>query len=138
MDERGKWERELGDPLPDGRPGAERAKQTLKVAASLGLRQSQVASKFVLGETVANAGTVIGWERKKAFARWREGSAFAHGRFWPLMSLTTPEGGEQIPGGLGIVLAFDERRHRELALLATGLLERAENDYAEAAAPTLG
>lgn len=138
MDERGKWERNLGEPPAGVRSGAARATQIIKLAGSLGLREKQVAASFNLGDTVADAGTLIGWDRKTAFARWREGSAFAHGRFWPLMRLTTPDGGEQIPGGLGMVLGFDESRHWELARLATGLLERAVDDYAAAAAPKRG
>lgn len=137
MEERGKWERDLGEPPAGGRSGAARATQIIKLAGWLGLRERQVAASFNLGDTVAEAGTLIGWDRKTAFARWREGSAFAHGRFWPMLHLTTPEAAERIRGGFGVLMGLAEDRHQELAQLATGLLERAVDDYTAAAAPDL-
>jgi hypothetical protein len=135
MDERGKWEKDLGRTPAQGKSGSARATEIVNLATSLRLRENQVSAKFNYGDTVADAATVIGWNRKTALARWREGSGFAHGRYWPVLHLTTPESAERMRGGCGMALAFAEDHHQELARLATGLLERAVDDYAVSAAP---
>lgn len=136
MTERGKWEDDTGYKITSSRAkhGKARAVQMVEIAKSLGLRPNQVSAQLNYGDVVAEAGEVVGWDRKLARARWRESSGFAHGRTWPLLRLSEFEAAERIRGGVALTVTLAEDHHRELARLATDLVERAIDDYARAAA----
>jgi hypothetical protein len=134
--ERGTWERDVGDVIvPPAKSGGARVSEIVAVAKSLDLRPTQVSTRLSYADIVADAGEVVGWKRGIATARWRESSGFAHGRYWPLMRLGRPQAAERIRGGFTAALGLGEEHHREVAALATALLERALTDWAKAAAP---
>ena len=136
--ERGKWERDVNDVVvAPAKSASARAVEIVAVAKSLNLRETQVVGPLNYADVVAHAGEVIGLERALARARWRESSGFAHGRFWPWMRLGSPHSAEVIRGGYAVAVGLAEEHHREVAALATDLLERALMDWAKAAAPAL-
>lgn len=122
-------------PPPRGKSGRDRAKEVLALATSLGVKPTQVSANLSYADTVAHAAQAVGWSRTEARARWREASAFAHGRSWPLLSLTSPTEAEVIPGGFSLALTLDEARLRPLADLTHDLLNHGLLRYAELAAP---
>jgi hypothetical protein len=77
----------------------------------------------------------VGWERTETRARWREASAFAHGRFWPQLALTSPTGAERIPGGYGVALTLNEEHLKPLSRLTQDLLNGALLRWAHVSAP---
>lgn len=130
------WEDDTGKvPPPRGKSGRERAKEVLAVATDLGVKPTQVTTSLSYADTVGHAASVVGWSRSEARARWREASAFAHGRSWPLISLTSPTGVEVIQGGYALALTLDEARLRPLSDLTYDLLNHSLLRYAELAAP---
>ncbi|GAA4822893.1 hypothetical protein ACFQ0K_16385 [Nocardioides caeni] len=135
--ERQRWERDTAFvPTGNGKSGAERARETVELAVRLGIAPTQVSSSFAYSETVANAAIELdNWTREAARARWREASAFAHGRSWPMIRLTTPTDAQLIPGGVGLFLTLDERRLEPLASLVFDLLQHALIRYSDLAAP---
>ena len=79
--ERGKWEKESRRKQPTkGKSGHDRANETVTLANRLGLDGAKVFTPLNHGDVVGAAGAVAGWKHKIAMARWREASAFAHGR----------------------------------------------------------
>ena len=108
------------------------------MAKATGLRIVQVVARFAHGEVVADAGKVTGWPRKEAFARWRECSGFAHGRFWPQLSLSEPDRARRSRGGYTLRMTMAEDDHRKAAELAHALLRRAVDAYAAASGEVTG
>jgi len=99
-------------------PGRAQATQLVERAKTLGLRPNQVAARFLYSGIVAEAGEIVGWSRTEARARWREASAFAHGRTWPSLQLSELELAERIRGGYMVTLTLAEAHHEKLAPLA--------------------
>lgn len=134
--ERGKWEGDTGyQPSGKAKTGAARAKEVLELAANLDIKATQVSTDIAYVDCVATAAASVGWDRAAAKARWREASAFAHGRFWPQLSLTVPQGASRIPGGYGMQLALNEDRLAPLASLAHDLLSGAVLRFSDLAQP---
>jgi hypothetical protein len=130
--ERAKWEKDRRfTPVPPAKSGNDRAAAVRGLAKdkTLGLRSQQISQQLSLSDTVADAGKYAGWKREEARARWREASGFAHGRTWPLLSLTSPVGAEVIRGGVGLALTVDEKRLGELARLTTDIWQAAIDEY---------
>lgn len=134
--ERQNWERDTAFvPTGNGKSGADRARETVELAVRLGITPTQVSSPFAYSDTVANAAVELdNWTRDCARARWREASAFAHGRSWPMVRLTTPTDAQLIPGGVGLFLTLDESRLEPLASLVSDLLQHALVRYSDLAA----
>lgn len=121
-------------PTPPAKTGKQRAAAILELAKKHGLRETQVSTELGYGDTVAAAGQAAGWARSQAFALWREAAAFAHGRTWPLLRLTTPADAELIRGGVGLYLTLDEARLEPLARLTADVLHKAIDEYARLSA----
>lgn len=137
--ERQKWESDTGRmPTGTAKSGKTRAVAVLALAESLGIKGTQVATPVAYSDAVAAAGEVVGWTRAEARARWREASAFAHGRSWPMLALTSPRDAQLIDGGVGMHLTLDEQRLESLARLAHDLLHACLLRYSDlaAASPT--
>lgn len=136
--ERQSWEDDVGrQPTGKAKSGRDRAAQVVALATSLGIKPTQVSTRLAYSDTVAAGGAAVGWARAEARARWREASAFAHGRTWPLLALTSPTDAEVIRGGFGMALTLDEARLEPLAQLTHDLLNGGLLRYADlAAAPT--
>lgn len=133
--ERQKWEDDTATPVPPGgKSGRDRAEDVRTLAKQLGIKPTTVATSLSHADTVAAAGAAAGWSRHDARARWREASGFAHGRFWPMLKLTTPRGAEPIPGGFGVAFVGDHTRLAELARLTHDVLDTGLRRYAERAA----
>jgi len=135
MEERDKWEKETGySPTGRARTGRQRMTQIEGIAVDLGLRPAQINTRFNYSDVVEAAGRTIGLAPGIARARWREASGFAHGRVWPMLRLTTPEGAERSgDGAVNLALTFDENRLRDAAGLVMKVLNEAVLRYAEAA-----
>jgi hypothetical protein len=135
--ERQKWEDDRGlPPRPDGKTGATWAAAVLDLATGLGIEPlTRVSTDLNYADTVAAGAAAVGWNRTEARARWREASAFAHGRFWPQLALTSPTGAERIPGGYGVALTLNEEHLEPLARLAHDLLNGALIRWAELSGP---
>lgn len=135
--ERSKWERDIGfKPTGKEKSSADRAHEVLKLAAGLDIKPAtQVSTDIAYVDCVATAAAGIGWERAQAQARWREAAAFAHGRFWPQLSLTTPQGAARIPGGYGVQLALSEEHFEPIAALAHDLLNGVILRFSDLAQP---
>jgi hypothetical protein len=132
--ERQNWETDIGRVVSEkGKSGKERASDIVRLAERLGIRGTQVSAAIAYSDVVANAGALVGWEREDARARWREASAFAHGKTWPLLALTTPRGATAIRGGVGMHLTLDESKLGPVTTLAHRLLDVALIRYAELA-----
>ncbi|MEU7832868.1 hypothetical protein [Nonomuraea sp. NPDC049129] len=132
--ERGKWEDDLGFvPQSPALNGRARAAQLITIANNLGLRPQALNTKFTYSDAVAYAAEAVSMPRGTGRARWRETSAFAHGRTWPLLRLSEPESAERIRGGYILTLTLSENDLKPAAEFATALLERALMDYAAAA-----
>ena len=134
FEERQKWESDTKR-VRTGKEksGATRAADVLSMSKGLGIVGTKVSAKLIYSDVVAEAGRVVGWPREEARARWREASAFAHGRTWPLLALTSPRDAQLIEGGIGIHLALNEQQLQPLTLLAHDLFEGALVRYAELA-----
>lgn len=87
-------------------------------------------TQFRYSKVVADAGEAAGWDRNEALARWREASAFAHGRTWPLLRLSEAQDGEPIPGGFTMRVTLDEAKLGKVAALTTDILHAAIDSYA--------
>lgn len=96
---------------------------------------TRVSAGLSYADAVAAGAEAVGWDRTEARARWREASAFAHGRFWPQLALTSPTNAEYIPGGYGVSMALSEAHLEPLAHLAYDLLNGALLRWAELSAP---
>lgn len=128
--ERQKWEMDTGvQVVAPAQKGRDRAAAIISTARRLRLNESFVAAKLNYGDSVASAGEAAGWSRAEARARWREASAFAHGRTWPMIRLSSPVGADRIRGGFGLVMALDEARLSEVVRLATDVLLCAIDRY---------
>jgi hypothetical protein len=132
--ERGKWEMEHRKQPEAGRTGKDRAKQIETLAAGLGLDVAKVVTDLNYGDAVGAAGKAAGWNRKAAMSKWREASAFAHGRTWPLLNLASPTDATRIRGGFAMRMVLDEEHYEPLAKLTHDVLHRALLDYAPLAA----
>jgi hypothetical protein len=121
------WENDRGiPPRADGKTGTTWAAAVVDLATSLGIEPiTRVSTALNYADTVMDGAEVVGWDRTEARARWREASAFAHGRFWPQLALTSPTGAERIPGGYGVALTLNEEHLEPLARLAHDLLNGA-------------
>jgi hypothetical protein len=132
--ERQKWEDDTGQTPPTrGKSGSARAAEVVALASNLGIKPTQVATPLAYSDVVAAGAATVGWDRTESRARWREASAFAHGRTWPLLTLTSPTSAEAIRGGVGVSLTLNEARLEPLARLASDLLNGALLRYAELA-----
>jgi hypothetical protein len=132
--ERQKWEDDTQRKPPEqGKAGVERAADILALATELGIRPTRVATRLAYSDAVADAGQLVGWSREDARALWREASAFAHGRTWPLLVLTSPRDAELIRGGVGMHLTLNEEHLRPMTSLTHDLLSAALIRYAELA-----
>jgi hypothetical protein len=129
--ERGKWEADTGKVVAASAVGGGgMAREMLKLATSLGLDPRPVTN-FYYSQVVADAAEATGlWDRRTATARWREASAFAHGRSWPLLNLSEPTAAERIRGGYNVRMTLDEVKLAEVARLASDVLEAALDGYA--------
>ncbi len=128
--ERQKWEEDRGvKSVAPVRSGRQRAAHIVSLARQHGLRENQVTASFSYGDSVAAAGKTVGWQRADATARWREAAAFAHGRTWPILQLSSPTGAELIRGGYGISMTVNEDHLAELARLANDVLYFAIDEY---------
>ncbi len=128
--ERQKWEDDSGGkPVAPAKSGRQRAADIVSLARRHGLRENQVTASLSYGDSVAAAGKTVGWQRADATARWREAAAFAHGRTWPTLQLSSPTGAELILGGYGISMTVNEARLAELARLANDVLHFAIDEY---------
>lgn len=126
------WENDTGRvPPPRGRSGTDRAREVLTLATDLGIKPTQVSTDINYADIVGHGAVTVGVDRTQARARWREASAFAHGRSWPLLALTSPTAAQEIAGGFGLSLTLNEDRLRPLADLVHDLLEGALSRYAE-------
>lgn len=133
--ERQKWESDTGRvPTGKAKSGADRAKSVVALAGSLGIKATSVATPLAYSDCVVAAASGLGRDRTEARARWREASAFAHGRYWPQLALTSAAGAVTIPGGYGMQLVLNEERLALLADLAHALLNGAVLRFAELAA----
>jgi hypothetical protein len=129
------WEDDTGRvPPPKGKSGKNRAKEVLTLATDLGIKPTRVSTDINYADIVGHGAVAVGLDRIEARARWREASAFAHGRSWPLLALTSPTAAQEIQGGFGLSLTLNEDRLRPLAHLAHDLLDGALTRYAELAA----
>lgn len=129
------WEDDTGRvPPPKGSSGKDRAKEVLVLGTALGIKPTQVSTDINYADIVGHGAVAVGLDRTEARARWREASAFAHGRSWPLLALTSPTAAQEIEGGFGLSLTLDEDRLRPLADLVQDLLSGAVTRYAELAA----
>lgn len=130
------WENDRGvPPRPDGKTGATRASEVLALATSLGIDPvTRVSTDLNYADTVAAGAAAVGWNRTEARASWREASAFAHGRFWPQLALTSPTSAESIPGGYGVSMTLNEAHLKPLVRLAHDLLNGALLRWAELSA----
>ena len=129
------WENDTGRvPPPKGKSGKDRAKEVLTLATNLGIKPTQVSTEINYADIVGHGAVAVGLDRTEARARWREASAFAHGRSWPLLALTSPTAAQEIQGGFGLSLTLNEDLLRPLADLAHDLLNGALTRYAELAA----
>jgi hypothetical protein len=129
--ERGAWEKETQRKQPpNGMSGDDRAKGIATLASRLGLEGSKVVTPLNYGDTVGAAGTAAGWKHRVAMARWREASAFAHGRTWPLLKLAEPTSAEVIRGGFALRMVLDERHFEPVARLTHDVLHKGLVEYA--------
>jgi hypothetical protein len=134
--ERGTWEKESRRKQPaEGKSGDNRANDIAALANRLGLEGSKVVTQLNYGDAVGAAGAAAGWKHKVAMARWREASAFAHGRTWPLLKLAEPTNAELIRGGFALRMVLDEKHFEPLARLTHDVLQRGLVEYAALAAP---
>jgi hypothetical protein len=130
--ERNKWEQDREyKPTPPAKSGRDRAKMILATAKELGMKPTSVSTDLNFCDTVGDAAVSVGWRRREAQARWREASAFAHGRTWPLLNLTSPQDAELIRGGFGVYLTLSEDHLAEVVRLTFGVLSGAIKRYAD-------
>jgi hypothetical protein len=134
--ERQKWEDDTKRPTaPTGKTGRDRAAEVVTLATKLGIAPvTRVSTELSYADTVAAGASAVGWNRTEARARWREASAFAHGRFWPQLALTSPTAAEWRPGGYDVALTLNEDHLEPLARLAHDLLNGSLLRWAELSA----
>ena len=101
----------------------------------MGLDGAKVVTPLNHGDVVGAAGAVAGWKHKIAMARWREASAFAHGRTWPMLKFAESTNAELIRGGFALRMVLDEKHLEPLTRLTHDVLQRALVDYSLLAAP---
>ena len=128
--ERGRWEDDIGrTPTGNAKSGSVRATQMVEIAKRLGLRPNQVTTSFGHADAVMESARFVGLDAKAARARWREASAFAHGRTWQILARSSLERAVRIDGGYEIAFTFDEDSHRELVVLTHDVFLGALNQY---------
>lgn len=95
LDELQKWSAEAGTTTP----AAKEMQELREDVERAGVDAAKVFAKFNYGDTVAAAGSTVGFSRNEAFALWRQTAAFAHGRTWPTRFLTKHSAIFYRPGG---------------------------------------
>jgi len=133
--ERGKWEKEHRKQPEAGQTGDDRAKQVEVLAGALDLDVAKVITDLSYGDAVGLLVALPVGSTEFAMARWREASAFAHGRTWPLLHLAMPTEVSRIRGGFALRVVLDEQHYEPLTRLTHDILERALFVYAELSAP---